>query len=377
MATGKPRLIDGLMRFGIMWPNTPSQNVMSRTVAGRNPDVLDLDVHMELARTCERIGLDFAFFADSYTVNGPASIAAGHGEPRLYAPVWAAVVIAATRRLGVVTTLHTRYLPVPVIARLGANLDAMSKGRWGWNMVPGVKPAEVTLFGLDGELPHERRYEQARQALGAVKALWSAGALSMAGPSPVQRPHPVIFNPGVSPAGLDLIAEECDFGFSAVVDDRAEVRGAVDRLAGRAAAAGRAEGEVALVGSIGVVLGGSAAEAEDRRAWFEAGVDLPAASGFAEFFMRGSQTYQKLFMGQDAETVARKIGFGVGNTVLAGTAEQVAEQFIELFRATGLRHFLLLPFLWAPQEVAAYGEIFGHLRKAGVWLPPEERGWSW
>ncbi|WP_157249283.1 LLM class flavin-dependent oxidoreductase [Nonomuraea typhae] len=377
MATGKPRLNDGLMRFGIMWPNTPSQNVMSRVVADRNPDVLDLDVHMELARTCERIGLDFAFFADSYTVNGPAGVAAGHGEPRLYAPIWAVAVIAATRRLGVVTTLHTRYLPAPVIARLGANLDAMSKGRWGWNMVPGVKPAEVALFGLEGELAHERRYDQAGQTLGAVKALWSAGAASMAGPAPVQRPHPVIFNPGVSPAGLDLIATECDYGFSAVVDDQAEVRSAVGRLAERAATAGRPDGEVALVGSIGVVLGSSAAEAEDKRAWFEANVDLPAAAGFAEFFMRSSQTYQELFKGQDTETVARKIGFGVGNTVLGGTAEQVAEQFIELSRATGMRHFLLLPFLWAPPEIEAYGEIFGHLRKAGVWLPPSDRGWSW
>ncbi|WP_262286319.1 LLM class flavin-dependent oxidoreductase [Micromonospora sp. MA102] len=385
----KPRRHDGQLRFGLMWPNTQSHNVTSRVVADANPDILDVANHLELARTVEETGLDYVFFADSYTVNSPASAAAGHGEPRIFAPIWAAAVIGATKHIGVVTTLHTRYLSPVLIARIGANLDVLSGGRWGWNIVPGSKAAESALFGFDN-LEHDRRYEYGAETLTAVKALWRAGrepieftgehvrlSGALCGPTPVQRPNPVIFNPGVSPAGLDLIASECDFGFSAVVDDWSKVRSAVDRVTAKAAEFGRAPSSVGLVGSIGVVIGQSMADAEERLEWFRSVVDIEAARGFANFFLANSKTYRGLFEGQDYEQLVRRIGVGAGSTVLCGTAEEVAEQFVELNKATGMSNFLLLPMTFDSAEIAGYGRMLPHLQRAGVWTPPSQRGWSW
>ncbi|MBO9524133.1 MAG: LLM class flavin-dependent oxidoreductase [Nocardioidaceae bacterium] len=386
---GKPRRSDDRMRFGLMWPNTRSQNVTSGVVAAQNPDVLSPQAHLDLARTCEDIGLDYVFFADSYTVNGPASVRVGHGEPRLFAPIWAAAVIGATRHLGVVTTLHTQYLAPALIARIGANLDVLSGGRWGWNVVPGSKPAEADLFGLPDRLDHDARYQVAAETVSAVKELWRNGLEptsfhgehvdvtgALCGPVPVQRPCPPLFNPGLSPSGLDLIAGECDFGFSAVVDDLAQVRASVDRLAAAATAAGRHDGPE-LVGSIGIVLGESQAAAEEEHARLLGSVDLDAAAGFADFFLASSRTYQELFADDDREQLVRRIALGAGSTVLVGTAEHVAERLVEIERETGLRNFLLLPFLWSADQVGRYRSVLDHLEKRGAWTPPESRGWSW
>lgn len=387
--TAKPRRVDNQMRFGIMWPNTRSQNITSGVIADLNPDPLDVAVHQELARVTERIGLDFAFFADSYAASAPANIAAGHGEPRLFAPLWAAAVILATEHLGVVTTLHTRYLPSALIARIGANLDAMSNGRWGWNAVPGVKAGEVDLFGGD-DLPNERRYDQVRETVNVVKALWAAGpgervdhhgefvdvAGSMAGPAPVQQ-FPPIFNPGVSPAGVTTIADGCDFGFTAVVDDLDMVREQVTRVESACVAAGREPGSVQVVGSISIVLGDTDEDAKEHYQRLLDAVDVEAGAGFAKFFLSNSATYAKLLEGLTWEEQVRRVAVGAGSTVLVGSPDTVADGLIQIRKRSGMKSFLLTPFEWAPAEVAKFGAVLKVLEGHGVWTAPWDREWSW
>ncbi|UOR01526.1 LLM class flavin-dependent oxidoreductase [Leucobacter allii] len=389
--TLKARGSDNYLRFGIMWPNTMSQNITSRAVAEANPDVLDLRSHVVAAQSAESAGFDYLFFADTYAANAPANIAAGHGEPRLYAPVWAAALLAATEHIGVVTTLHMRYLPPVVIARLGANLDALGGGRWGWNAVPGAKASEHALFGLSEETDYERRYRMARESIRAVKAFWSAGTGDrvdvegeffgasgvLAGPRPSQRPYPPIFNPGVSPAAMDLIVAEADYGFTAIVDDLEEVAATARALSERAAAAGRDPKSVEIAGSIAVVLGDTESAAEANYRDYLDSVDLEAAEGFASFFLNSSSTYQRLFAGMSKDDQIRRIGAGAGSTVLVGTPEQVAERFSEIRTVTGVRQFLTLPFRWGPDEFAAMADVFTALRRRGDWIHPSERGWTW
>lgn len=376
------------MRFGLMWPNTRSQSIMSAAIAESNPDPLDLRAHLALAAVCEEVGIDFAFFADSYAHNGDASAAVGHGEPRIYAPIWAAALLAATDRLKVVTTLHARYLPAAVIARIGANLDALGNGRWGWNVVPGAKPGEAGLFGLDGSMEHDRRYATTSETVRAVKEIWSACGAPvsfegeyvqvegrLAGPSPAVTPP--LFNPGVSPAGLALTAAECDFAFSAFVDDLDENRAAVDRLATAVEAAGRDPRAVRLTCSASIVLGADTADAKRRLADMEATVDLAAASGFANFFLSTSQTYQRLFDGWDREAVVRRIGAGAGATIFVGDPADVADQIIAASAATGVRDFLITPLRWRAEDVRPFGDMFAHLERAGVWTHPATRGPAW
>lgn len=388
--TVKERRPDTQLRFGLMWPNSPAPNVTSRAVADRNPDVLDIDQHMALARTAESIGVDFVFFADGYTHHGPDNARVGHGEPCIAAPIWAPVVMAATRHIGVVTTIHTRYHSPAVIARFGANLDVLSGGRWGWNVVPGANPAESRLLGLPEDIDHDDRYAMAAETIDAVRTLWTANGEPVEfdgrfvsfsgtprGPYPVQRPWPLLFNAGVSPAGQELIANACDYAFFAVVDDLAKVREPVRRLADLTESKGRSPLEVNMAGSIGVVVGQTHAEAREKYEWIRDSVDLPAARGWARGFLSRSQTYRSTFDSAEFDQTARKIGLAAGSRVLVGTAEEVAEQLIDIHRATGLRGFMLLVLLWAPDEVAKLADIFPYLRKANVWTPPAERGWCW
>jgi len=384
----KPRVIDEKMRFGLMWPNSPSPNVTSLAVAKRNPDVLDIDSHIQLARTAEDVGVDFVFFADGYTHHGPGNARVGHGEPCVSAPIWAPIVMAATEHIGVVTTMHARYLPPAVLARFGANLDVLSGGRWGWNIVPGSKGAEAALLGLFDDIEHDERYALVAETLEAVRAIWAADGRPVAyrgkhvrlegvprGPYPVQK-SPMIFNAGVSPAGQNFIAEHADFAFFAVTDDLDKVKAAVTGLGDRTEQAGRNRLEVNLAGSIGYVLGSTSAAAQEKFQWIRDSLDMEAARGWASGFLGRSQTYQGAF-GTELDAAARKIGIAAGSQVLVGTAAEVAEQLIEIYRLTGLRGYMLVSMLWSPSEVALLKDVFPYLEKAGVWERPESRGWSW
>ncbi|UOR01534.1 LLM class flavin-dependent oxidoreductase [Leucobacter allii] len=376
------------MRFGLMWPNSPSPNVTSGLMAERNPDVLQVDSHIALAQTAEAIGVDFVFFADGYTHHGEHNARVGHGEPCISAPVWAPIVMAATEHIGVVTTMHARYLSPVVLARIGANLDVLSGGRWGWNIVPGSKGSEERLFGLDDEIGHDERYALVAETLAAVRALWGARGEPIdfrgeythhsgvpRGPYPVQE-SPMIFNAGVSEAGKSFIAAQADCAFFAVTDDLEAVKSTVDDLAARTAAAGRDPLSVNAAGSVGIVVGATSEEAERKFQSIVDSVDMEAARGWAKGFLGGSQTYQKTF-GTDLDAAARKIGVAAGSSVLVGTPEEIADRLIDIHRATGLRGFMLLTLDWNPEEVALIGEIFPHLEEAGVWIPPSKRDWSW
>lgn len=384
----KPRRNDDTMRFGLMWPNSPSPNVTSGTMAARNPDVLQIDSHVALAQTAEEIGVDFVFFADGYTNHGEHNARVGHGEPCISAPIWAPIVMAATEHIGVVTTMHARYLSPVVLARVGANLDVLSGGRWGWNIVPGSKGSEERLFGLDDEIEHDERYTLVAETLSAVRALWGAHGKAIdfqgvythhqgvpRGPYPVQE-SPMIFNAGVSEAGKSFIAAQADYAFFAVTEDLEAVKSTVDDLAARAEAAGRDPLSVGGAGSVGIVVGATTEEAQRKFEDIVESVDMEAARGWAKGFLGGSQTYQKTF-GTDLDAAARKIGVAAGSSVLVGTPREIAEQLIHIYRTTGLRGFMLLTLDWDPDEVALIGDVFPYLEEAGVWIPPSKRDWSW
>lgn len=387
--TPKPRLADGTLRFGFMWPNSPTQAITSRTIADSNPDILDPAPHLELAQVADRIGVDFVFFADGYTNHGPDNARVGHGEPRPASTIWAALLLSATKHIGVVTTMHARYLSPVVIARLGATLDALGGGRWGWNVVPGSKGTEEDLFGLE-EVDHDARYEIADEAVRAVKEIWQADGEPIDfdgkhfhlrgtpnGPYPLQDPWPVIFNAGTSPAGQELIATHCDYAFSVVTDDLAHVRRAVEQLEQRVIAEGRSPLEVTIAGSVAMILGASSAEAAEKAAWYHEVLDIEAAKGWAARLMGPSQTYQSAFGASSFDEAARRIGMFAGSRIIVGTPAEAAEQLLDIHRQTGLRGFMLGLAQWYPEELELVGEIFPHLKRAGVWLPPEQRAYSW
>lgn len=387
--TTKDRLPDGQLRFGFMWLSSPTPTATSKAVADRNPDALDPATQMDLARRVEDIGMDYVFFADGYITHGENSARIGHAQPHISAPIYAPVVMAATQHIGVVTTMHTRYLSPGVIARLGANLDALSGGRWGWNIVPGWKTPEAELVGAPTDTDHALRYKITTEAVEAVKTLWAARGEhvefhgeyhdlrgSLIGPHIEQQPWPCLFNAGVSAAGQELIAGTCDFAFTPLPDDYSKVRKTVDSLAERTEAAGRDPLDVNMAGAVGVLLGRTDAEAQEKFEWVRDSLDMGAARDIATELMGGSETYQENYEGE-FDDIARTIGLACGSKVLVGSPETVAEQLLDLHRETGVRGFMFLPVMYDAEQIRLMGEVFPYLQKADVWTPPSERGWSW
>src|SRR5690606_21762987 len=79
---------------------------------------------------------------------------------------------AVTKHLGFGVTFSTTYEPPFAFARRISTLDHLTKGRIGWNVVTSYLPNAAHNFGLDEEIPHDRRYEYADEYLDVLYKLW-------------------------------------------------------------------------------------------------------------------------------------------------------------------------------------------------------------
>jgi FMNH2-dependent dimethyl sulfone monooxygenase len=89
------------------------------------------------------------------------------------------------------------------------------------------------------------------------------------------------------------------------------------------------------------------------------------------------QSIEALFEGMTRDEAARAWGSGRGILKFLGTADQVAEQLIEMKRRTATSNLLINFPLWNPREVLDFRGVLNRLHDAGVWSPPETRGYSW
>ncbi len=138
----------------------------------------DLATWIELAKTLEQGLFDGLFLADVHGVydvyaGGPgAALAAGAqiplGDPMLLVSAMAAV----TRHLGFGVTCSLGYEPPYVLARRMSTLDHLTQGRIGWNIVTGYLDSAARGMGLDRQVPHDRRYDQAEEYMAVVYKLW-------------------------------------------------------------------------------------------------------------------------------------------------------------------------------------------------------------
>jgi FMNH2-dependent dimethyl sulfone monooxygenase len=138
--------------------------------------------------------------------------------------VLAVPLILATSHIGIVSTLHTTFLHPVVIARLGAHLDWVSGGRWGWNIVNGFREHEARLFGLDGLAP-DGGYELTQESVDIVRALWAnpPAGISHNGKHfkvegkirrPVPDALPLMVSAAASSSGRAFAAANCDYLFT-------------------------------------------------------------------------------------------------------------------------------------------------------------------
>jgi FMN-dependent oxidoreductase (nitrilotriacetate monooxygenase family) len=261
----------------------------------------ELGYWLELAQLLEDGGFDGVFLADvvgAYdTFRGGPETALREGlqspnlDPLLLIPAMAAV----TERLHFGATFSTTYEPPFAFARRMSTLDHLTKGRVGWNVVTSYLPNAARNFGLDGEVPHDLRYEYADEYLDVLYKLWEGSwdddavvndrerkvftdpskvryidhvgeRHRVAGPHivhPSPQRTPVIFQATGSPAGIEFAGRHAEVVFTGGRTSE-EFQRAADGMRSAAVRHGREAGDVKFIAMAGVIVGRTEEEAADK-----------------------------------------------------------------------------------------------------------------
>ena len=350
------------------------------------------DLHIELAKGCERGSLDFLLLEDSLFVPDNyggsmdfylrRALRAPKNDPLPLVPL----LTQATKHLGIVPTISTSFYPPYLLARLIATLDLMSKGRIGCNFVTSTAERAAQNFGLDTHLEHDLRYEMAEEFVEVVGKLWDswdadavvmdreAGMFvdpakvrtidhkgrffSSRGPLNTARPpqgKPVLIPAGGSPQGRQLAAKHMDCVIAALgtVEEMTAFR---TDLRKRAAEAGRDPDSCKVLFVVTPTLGETDEEAQERgrrrQAHRDTAPELALAqmgsltdidfstfdldAPVAELTTNGQQGTLKRFLkqGRTLREIASNYRFGFEDAVI-GTADRVAGVMAEVMQQVG------------------------------------------
>ncbi|MEU2678276.1 NtaA/DmoA family FMN-dependent monooxygenase [Streptomyces sp. NPDC007107] len=262
------------------------------------PSHTEFETFVDIARVLERGLFDAFFLGEGLRVRenrGKVFDLDVAGRPDAITQLSA--LAAVTERIGLVATQNTTYNYPADLARRLASLDLLSEGRAGWNIVTTDNAWTGANFRHGGWLEHERRYERAGQFVEAAKELWASWAPDAVAPdghaaswarpgsiSPVERDtdlvalratatvpgsrqgRPVLFQAGDSDGGRELAARHADVVFSANTEYGKAVAYAAD-LRDRLARHGRTPDSLRILPGASVVLGDTAADAEEKARW--------------------------------------------------------------------------------------------------------------
>jgi alkanesulfonate monooxygenase len=327
--------------IGMIGVTPPSGNTSLHVIEGG----LSTDYLSEFARAHDAAGFDMALVGYSSSSAEGFSVA-------LYAAM-------RTERLGYLVAHRPGFIAPTLAARKIATVDNLTGGRLAVHIITGKSDEEQ--HG-DGDFSaKDERYHRAAEYLQLVKMVWSndrpfdfAGEFySVKGAHsdvrPAQKPHPLLFFGGASPAALDMGARLCDV-YAIYAEPLASTRERIAEFRTQAASFGRAP-------SFNVSVRPIIAETEGA-AWDKANRILAAMKGKKDWsrqeratgpvdnagkrlmrFALESDIYdERLWM-----PIARATG-ALGNTsCLVGTPEQVSDAILEYYRL-GVDSFLIRGF---------------------------------
>lgn len=144
----------------------------------------------------------------------------GPGEPILEAWTTAAALASTTQTIELMTAVRPGFRNPAIVAKMAANIDQISHGRFTLNVVSAWWAEEARQYGMDF-VQHDERYARTAEFLTILKGMWTQERTSFRGqymhvaeaylsPKPVQQPWPLLYAGGESPAAKTLIAQTCD-----------------------------------------------------------------------------------------------------------------------------------------------------------------------
>ncbi|MFC8429415.1 NtaA/DmoA family FMN-dependent monooxygenase [Streptomyces sp. NPDC057253] len=249
----------------------------------RSRSQIEFSSFEHLARTAERGLFDFFFLAEGLRLRehkGRIHDLDVVGRPESITVLNA--LAAVTERLGLAATVNATFNEPYELARRFATLDHLSGGRAAWNVVTSSDAFTGENFRRGGYLDRADRYTRAAEFLDTARELWDSWT-----PEGIPRPfahrgrhfdiagefglprspqgHPVVIQAGDSDEGREFAAASADVIFtrhSSLAEGRAFYADVKRRLA----AYGRSHGDLKIMPGVGVVLGDTAAEAQERAA---------------------------------------------------------------------------------------------------------------
>ncbi|MFT4197346.1 MAG: LLM class flavin-dependent oxidoreductase [Pseudoxanthomonas sp.] len=262
----------------------------------RHPDaVIDASINpdfvQEVARSAEAGKFDFVFVADGLHINAKSI---PHFLNRFEPLTLLSALASVTRRVGLVGTLSTSYSEPFTVARQFASLDHLSRGRAGWNVVTSPLEGSARNFSRSQHPEHDERYRIADEYLEVAKGLWDSWEddafvrdrasgrffdpaklhtlahtgkyYAVEGPLNIGRTpqgRPILFQAGASDAGKQLAARHADAVFTHQ-DTLEQAQAFYADLKRQLVENGRGEDELKVFQGIGVILGHTQEEAEQR-----------------------------------------------------------------------------------------------------------------
>jgi len=353
-----------------------------RHPSSRSDEIGGLAMIRDMAQAAERAKLDAIFIADSLTAQ-PFERASYRGVSVYEPVVTLAALIGYTDEIGLLGTQSTTFNEPYTVARQFAELDVLSGGRAGWNIVTSVSGNE----NYGRELPpKDWRYDRATEFVDVVKKLWDswdadavvndrargfwvdpdrihridhAGEhFRVEGPltiprSPQQRP--VLVQAGQSPAGIELGTSVGDLIYT-VQPDKDEAVAFYAAYKRKVADKGRNPEKVRILPGIMPITGRTQKEAEDLAKELEDCIHEPTGRKMLENFVGfdvsdlelGDRIPQerfvddgeklerwKLFRSLAEERTVRELmvhlARAVGHRVIVSTPERIADTMIDWF----------------------------------------------
>jgi len=292
---------------------------------------------MRLAQMADQGGLDFMLPISRWKGVPGALMQRLHSYETL---TQAAALGALTKRIAVLSTVHTPLVHPIIAAKCMTTVDHVSNGRSGLNIVCGWNTDDFEMFGRQ-TLPHGERYKQAwewyqiwsRLIEGAEEPFdfdtkfFPGHKALVALPGSIQRPRPIVISAAASPDGREFAMKTSDLLFTYYTSFDAGKKLVAD-IKAQSAEAGRSE-PVGLVSVSYIVCRKTRAEAEAyHRYYAEELADKPAI----DYYMAGRS--KNATMPQQEEREMRlRFAAGNGGYPLIGTPQDVADGLIEIARA--------------------------------------------
>ncbi|BAY17850.1 alkanesulfonate monooxygenase [Anabaenopsis circularis NIES-21] len=334
------------------------------------------DYNAKLTQKAEELGFDLVFGYSTWQPKG------GQGPTRTEAGLDAFIATASlagmTSRILLISTIHVLYGPWhPIhLAKFGATLDHISKGRWGINVVTGHRAYEHELFGWS-QIEHDRRYELADEFVTVLKQLWSETENfsyqsqnsswqfkdAYISPRPLYG-RPILVNATGSDAGIEFAGRHSDIVFitspaGGDIDSAlSSLPAHTERVKQSAIAQGR---QVRTLLNPLIVLGETEKEAEKYAQAIVDHADYESISGRSRV-----SSDAHAWKGHQKGNLRHGVGSAIGGNVqLIGSPEQITEQLLQLHKA-GVDGFQIAFYDFEP-DLDLFGKrVLPLLKQAGL-----------